>query len=143
MLLVPWVVRNYEMSRQFLPTSTHGGIQLWYGTLQTGPYIESRAHNPRSVFATSPFDYTSLKHVPIEFDVWMNCAPGAPDAVNLHYRLDQGTFSTIALVPGAERHYVGSIPAVGRDARIYYYIEVKWPPVSNPVDAPDTRGRPG
>ena len=132
-LLVPWVVRNYELSRQFLPTSTHGGIQLWYGTLQTGPYIESRAHNPRSVFATSPFDYTSLKHVPIEFDVWMNCAPGTPEAVNLHYRLDQGTFSTVAMHPGAERHYVGSIPAVGRDARVYYYVEVTWPSGVNPT----------
>ena len=132
LLLVPWVVRNYEMSRQFLPTSTHGGIQLWYGTLQTGPYLESRAKNPRSVFATSPFDYTSLKHVPVEFDVWMNCAPGTPDAVNLHYRLDQGASSTVAMVPGAERHYVGSIPAVGRDARIYYYVEVKWPAGINP-----------
>ena len=131
-LLVPWVVRNYEVSRQFLPTSTHGGIQLWYGTLQTGPYIESRAHNPRSVFATSPFDYTSLKRVPIEFDVWMNCAPGPPEAVNLHYRLEDGAFNTVAMVPGAERHYVGSIPAVGRDARIYYYVEVTWPPGISP-----------
>ena len=28
----------------------HGGVQLWYGTLQTGPYLTSRAYNPRSVF---------------------------------------------------------------------------------------------
>ncbi len=66
-MLAPWTWRNYQLSRQFLPTSTHGGVQLWYGTLQTGPYLESRAHNPRSVFATSPFDYTSLMHVPIDF----------------------------------------------------------------------------
>ena len=38
----------------FLPTSTHGGVQLWYGTLQVGPYLESRAHNPRSIFDSSP-----------------------------------------------------------------------------------------
>jgi hypothetical protein len=42
------------------PTSTHSGIQLWYGTLQVGPYLESRAHNPRWIFASAPFDYTSL-----------------------------------------------------------------------------------
>jgi hypothetical protein len=33
--------------------------------------------------------------------------------------------------PGAERHYVGSIPAVGGDARIYYYVEVTWPSAVN------------
>ena len=132
-LLVPWTWRNYQLSGQFLPTSTHGGVQLWYGTLQTGPYIESRARNPRSVFATSPFDYTSLMHVPVDFDVWMNCAPGVPEAVILHYRLDQGPFSTTALTPSAERHYVGGIPAVGRDARVYYYVEVKWPSGVNPA----------
>src|SRR2546428_2867890 len=30
----PWVVRNYQLTGQFIPTSTHGGVQLWYGTLQ-------------------------------------------------------------------------------------------------------------
>ena len=127
-MLAPWTWRNYQLSRQFLPTSTHGGVQLWYGTLQTGPYLESRAHNPRSVFATSPFDYTSLMHVPIDFDVWMNCGPGVPQSVNLVYRLDQGAFKSIALTPGADGHYTGAIPAVEKETRIYYYVAVAWPP---------------
>ena len=127
-MLAPWMWRNYQLSRQLLPTSTHGGVQLWYGTLQTGPYIESRAHNPRSVFATSPFDYTSLMHVPIEFDVWMNCGPGIPQSVNLVYRLDQGAFQSIALTTGADSHYTGASPAVEKETRIYYYVDVAWPP---------------
>jgi Dolichyl-phosphate-mannose-protein mannosyltransferase len=126
-MLAPWTWRNYQLSHQFLPTSTHGGVQLWYGTLQTGPYIESRAHNPRSVFATSPFDYTSLMHVPIEFDVWMNCGPGIPQSVNLVYRLDQETFQSIALSAGAGGHYTGAIPAVEKETRVYYYVDVAWP----------------
>ena len=134
LMLAPWTWRNYQLSRQFLPTSTHGGIQLWYGTLQTGPYIESRAHNPRSIFATSPFDYSSLMHVPIEFDVWMNCGPGVPASVNLVYRLDQGTFQSIALAAGANGHYTGAIPAVEKETRVYYYIDVAWPP--DLADAP-------
>ena len=48
--LAPWTIRNYRLTGELLPTSTHGGVQLWYGTLQIGPYLESRAHNPRSVF---------------------------------------------------------------------------------------------
>ena len=58
--LTPWIVRNYSFTGRLLPTSTHGGIQLWYGTFQVGPYLESRAYNPRSVFEPASFDYTSL-----------------------------------------------------------------------------------
>ena len=102
LLLVPWTWRNYQVSGQFLPTSTHGGIQLWYGTLQTGEHLESRAHNPRSVFATSPFDYTSLLHVPVDFDVWMNCPPVTPRSVSLVYRVNGGAFSRVTMLASAE-----------------------------------------
>ena len=60
-MLLPWTIRNYRYTGTIQPTSTHSGIQLWYGTLQVGPYLESRAHNPRSVFASAAFDYTSLR----------------------------------------------------------------------------------
>jgi hypothetical protein len=58
--LTPWTLRNYTLTGRLLPTSTHGGIQLWYGSLQVGPYLESRAYNPRSAYETASFDYTSL-----------------------------------------------------------------------------------
>ena len=32
---MPWIARNYQLTGLVLPTSTHGGVQLWYGTLQT------------------------------------------------------------------------------------------------------------
>lgn len=127
-LLVPWTWRNYQLSGQFLPTSTHGGVQLWYGTLQAGPYLESRAHNPRSVFATSPFDYTSLMAVPVDFDVSMNCGESTPESVRLVYRIDHGPLNRVALTRVARNRYEGSIPPVGREARIYYHIEAGWPP---------------
>ena len=60
-MLLPWTIRNYRYTGTIQPTSTHSGIQLWYGTLQVGPYLESRAHNPRSIFASAAFDYTSLE----------------------------------------------------------------------------------
>ena len=58
--LSPWIVRNYRLTGLFMPTSTHGGVQLWYGTLQTGPYLETYSANPRAIFQSAPFDYTSL-----------------------------------------------------------------------------------
>ena len=63
--LTPWTVRNYLLTHTVLPTSVHGGVQLWYGTLQVGPYLNSRAYNPASVFETPVFDYTSLNGVPL------------------------------------------------------------------------------
>jgi len=64
-LQLPWIVRNYQLTGMFLPTSTHGGVQLWYGTLQVGPYLESRAHNPRFHFESAALPYTSLWRRPI------------------------------------------------------------------------------
>lgn len=58
--LTPWVVRNYALAGVLLPTSSHGAVQLWYGSLQVGPYLEDRSINPRAVFERPPFDYTSL-----------------------------------------------------------------------------------
>ena len=49
-LQMPWIVRNYRLTGLLLPTSTHGGVQLWYGTLQVGPYLESRAAQSAFVF---------------------------------------------------------------------------------------------
>ena len=59
-VLMPWMIRNYGLTKTVLPTSVHGGAQLWYGTLQVGPYLNSRGYNPRSVFETPAFEYTSL-----------------------------------------------------------------------------------
>ena len=41
--LMPWIVRNYMLTGTVMPTSAHGGVQLWYGTLQTGQYLNSQA----------------------------------------------------------------------------------------------------
>lgn len=64
-VLAPWAWRNYQLTGVPTPTSTHGGEQLWYGTLQVGPYLENRARNPRTIFESPAFDYTSIAGDPI------------------------------------------------------------------------------
>src|SRR5947208_13052118 len=73
--LVPWTVRNWRLTGDVLPTSSHGGIQLWYGTLQTGRYLKSRAMNPRSVFDAPAFDYTSLDNRALLLTAAAPCMP--------------------------------------------------------------------
>ena len=81
--VVPWVVRNYQLAGVFLPTSSHGGVQLWYGSLQVGPYLEDRSANPRAAFETPAFDYSSLAETPILVSATLaDCATGgAPPAL--------------------------------------------------------------
>jgi len=65
LMLVPWIVRNHRLTGEVIPVTTHGALQLWYGTLQSGPYLQSRAYNPRSVFESGSFPYTSFDRVPL------------------------------------------------------------------------------
>jgi hypothetical protein len=62
---MPWTIRNYRVSGEIVPATTHGAVQWWYGTLQSGQYVKSRAYNPRSIFEYGTFPYTSLDRVPL------------------------------------------------------------------------------
>lgn len=128
MALAPWIARNYQLTGLFLPTSTHGGVQLWYGSLQVGPYLESRAHNPRSIFESAPFGYTSLANTPLLVDVEdYACSAGTPPAT-LIYWTDRDR-ERISLAPeavaGRRYHYV--IPGQPAPTAIYYYFHATRP----------------
>ncbi len=124
--LSPWIVRNYRLTGRILPTSTHGGVQLWYGSLQVGPYLESRAYNPRSIFESSSFDYTSLAGDSIIVNgVAPACAaPGS--ALNLVYWTDRA--SERRRIPARPNggHLTFAIPGQSIPTTIYYYLEVTW-----------------
>jgi Dolichyl-phosphate-mannose-protein mannosyltransferase len=132
--LLPWVVRNYRLTRQVLPTSVHGGVQLWYGTLQVGPYLHSRAYNPRSLFDAPAFEYTSLEHVPIVVEAQVNCTEEALDDVALAYWSDRSP-GEARLRPARidDRRYTFEIPAPGGDAVVYYYFVTTWSGRAGPV----------
>lgn len=123
---MPWIVRNYRLTGLLLPTSTHGGIQLWYGSLQVGPFLESRAHNPRSHFATPAFTYTSLWRRPILIHaVHQRCVePDVP--THLVYWTDRDPqHRTIAPQPGwsESRALKFDVPAQPNPTTLYYYFE--------------------
>lgn len=86
-MLVPWTVRNYLLTGELIPTSTHGGVQLWYGTLETGRYLRSRVDNPRSLFEEAPFDYTSLAGRTLV--VTATTCQAEPEGIELYYWTDR------------------------------------------------------
>jgi len=88
-MFAPWMARTYALTHEIVPATTHGAMQLWYGTLQTGPYLKSRAHNPRSVFETGSFPYTSLDRVPLVVTGRVRgCAP-VPASLDIVYWTDR------------------------------------------------------
>ena len=130
---MPWMIRNYRLTNTLIPTSVHGGAQLWYGTLQVGPYLNSRGYNPRSVFEARAFEYTSLDAVPLIVQGELNScatrdrnaglsliywtdADDAGDATRYH-RLAPASFAD----SGA---FTFEIPPPTRDTVYYYYFDV-------------------
>jgi hypothetical protein len=119
--LAPWTWRNYRLTGMFLPTSTHGGVQLWYGSLQVGPYLESRAYNPRSAFEPSTFPYTSIVERPIIVEAnRRECVP-RDASIRLVYWTDHDA-RRIELAPTSEdeTRLVFEMPGQPAPTVVYY-----------------------
>jgi dolichyl-phosphate-mannose-protein mannosyltransferase len=126
-LLAPWVVRNYRLTRTLLPTTAHGGIQLWYGTLQTGQYLTSRAYNPRAVFETPTFEYTSLDWLPLIVSARVKgCAADPLQSASVVYWSDRDTTHRQSAGRVAGRAVFFEIPSPAAPSVVYYYLTATW-----------------
>lgn len=125
----PWVVRNYQLTGMLLPTSTHGGVQLWYGTLQVGPYLESRAHNPRYNFESPALPYTSLTTTPLEISgEHALCVDRPGEVTSLIYWTDRdATRRTLTQSLGSAPRFSFRVPTPPIPTTLYYYFETAWP----------------
>jgi hypothetical protein len=130
LMLVPWTVRNYRLLGLVLPTSSRGGVQLWYGSLQTGPYLTSRAYNPRSTFEFSAFDYSPDANRPILVDAEIApCLSTPPTSSSLVYWTDRQS-EPVRLGPSraADGRVQWTIPGQALPTVVYYFVEARWPP---------------
>src|SRR5262249_29904696 len=83
---LPWVLHAYRSTGLLIPASTHGGRQLWFGTLQTGPFFDNWFANPRSVFGDAYLEYTSLDDVPLVVSGHLQpCAIADARSIELRY----------------------------------------------------------
>ena len=125
--LAPWMVRNYRLTRMLVPASVHSGVQLWYGTLQVGPYLNSRAYNPRTIFESPVFEYTSLDQVPLIVTARRPAcdapAPAHPTLVYWSDRDPERRTSPGRLENGA---LTFDAPAPSAPAVFYYYLTADW-----------------
>jgi dolichyl-phosphate-mannose-protein mannosyltransferase len=122
----PWVIRNYRWTEGlFVPASTHGGVQLWFGTLQTGAYRESWLYNPRAAFEFPPVDYSSLDEMPVVISATApRCEPGPRLAIDLVYwtSRDRGPHR-VTVSPDADSRIAATVPRQPSPTAVYYYFE--------------------
>jgi hypothetical protein len=130
LVLAPWTIRNYRLLGLLLPTSTHGGMQLWYGTLQEGPYLQSRVYNPRSAFESSGFDYSSVGGRPLLVSAEVpSCAPAWTASIDLVYWTDRDREPVrIPATPSRNGALSWSVPGQPIPTVLYYFVEARWPP---------------
>jgi hypothetical protein len=123
LVVVPWVVRNYQLAGVFLPTSSHGAVQLWYGSLQVGPYLENRSANPRAILARSPFDYTSLADAPIIISIDASqCPPAQRDGIVLTYWTNRSPAAATVTPQVTNGSLEAHIPAQPDPTTVYWTI---------------------
>lgn len=127
-MLMPWTWRNYRLTGNITPTSTHGGQQLWYGTLQVGPYLHSRSYNPRSTFESAAFDYTSEagKSILVSADR-SSCGQRSEPSVTLLYWTDRDPQRhRVSSRPGAGGRLEFELPGQPAPTAVYYLFEGSW-----------------
>jgi hypothetical protein len=122
----PWVIRNYRWSGLFVPASSHGGVQLWFGTLQSGEYEGSWIYNPRAAFEYPPLDYTSVDEFPLIVTAQANaCAPSADRRVELVYWTDRDRVARrLTATADAGGGLVSfTVPRQPAPTALYYFVE--------------------
>ncbi len=137
---VPWVVRNYRLAGVFLPTSSHGAVQLWYGSLQVGPYLENRSANPRAILAHSPFDYTSLTDTPIIASIDASqCHADVRQRLELTYWTDRSPIPGTVTPMLTNGTLEARIPGQPDPTTVYWTVSPSSPPFVYYVSTAHTR----
>jgi hypothetical protein len=130
-VLVPWTIRNERLTGRFIPASAHGGIQLWYGSLQVAPFFPNWFDNPRDVYGERTFPsarpdghnlvISSLK------PIGGICEGVVPQTVGVTYWTDRSAERvTLPAQPWREGGVHFEIPPQPADTAVYYFFDATW-----------------
>jgi hypothetical protein len=121
----PWVIRNYLWTGLFVPASTHGGVQLWFGTLQTREYRGSWLYNPRAAFEFPPIEYTSIDELPLVVTATaLTCTPEIRQRIDLVYWTNRDRApQRVTVMPGSGGAILVTLPAQPSRTAVYYYFD--------------------
>jgi len=124
-MYAPWVLWTWRVSSRFVPATTHGGLQLWYGTLQTGRYFEPFRQNPRVAFESPTFDYSPPGDLTLVADVTpLECAPEPLARATLVYWTDRDPAPHAIESSGRDgTRTFFTLPPQPTDGVLYYYVD--------------------
>lgn len=124
---LPWPIRNYVLTDRFIPATTHGGIQLWYGSLQVGEYFERWFDNPRAQLEASPFDYSLPGPQPLTVAARPSNPAFQPSSVALTYWTSRDPRrTTLAAERTSDATFSISLPSQPPETVVYYYLDATW-----------------
>ena len=131
LVLAPWTIRNARLTGRFIPASAHGGIQLWYGSLQVAPFFPNWFDNPRGVFGEPVFPWARPDGRPLVASslkpVGGNCDGVVPQTVGVTYWTDRdATRVRLPLRPWQQGGVHFEIPPQPNDTAVYYYYDATW-----------------
>jgi hypothetical protein len=123
----PWPLRNYQLTGRFIPATTHGGVQLWYGSLQAGGYFENWFDNPRAHHQSSPFAYSP----PDGFPVRVRATPTVPAHRVEHVTLVYWTTvdpvrRTVVATRQADGPFEFDVPPQRDGSVIMFFVDGTW-----------------
>ena len=137
----PWVLRNYQVTKKFIPLSTELPYQFWIGSLSVGRYITRHWENPnyyyQMVMIKNRLPYfhdkpSSPSTIEVKIQNGLHLMP-----IRLLYRTRKhGTFNSVNLTPGdpdqyAELdRYTAQIPPVPPGSHIEYLLSFAHPDFS-------------
>jgi NADH:ubiquinone oxidoreductase subunit K len=130
------VVHAYRSTGLLIPASTHGGRQLWFGTLQTGPYFDNWLANPRSVLESPFIDYTSLDEVPFVVSGRVQpCAMDGLESIELRYWTSRDpAVRRVQVASGRKGTFELSIDPQPAPVAVSYYFVVRAVRNGQPVE---------
>jgi hypothetical protein len=133
LVLLPWIVRNYVLTGLVIPATVHGGAQLWYGSLQTGPNLTSRASNSRSIFETPTFESSSLTGRPLIVEATPSCVDIRPELIEMVLWTDRAPLPKRFAAAGDHAGvYEFHVPTPPLSTVVYYYFDIRWPHRDHP-----------
>lgn len=124
LLLIPWIARNYYLSKEIIPLTTQGWSQLFYGIMQSGKYFECRTYNPYHEYQELD-TYRSLSKDKLEF----NLVPSAIENMNikrakLFFAFDDGDkFQQQDMKKTKGDLFSYEMPRDGKGRILKYYLE--------------------
>jgi hypothetical protein len=136
-VMAPWVIRNHQVSGEFIPLSNESSLQLWLATLNYGPYTDRywqhplyKVENQFEVKRSGLFFDRDRAPYPVEIRVHR---VELLRPLKLHYQVNgQGPFQIIPMRQTGPRRLRAEIPPQTWGSVVRYFMSARNPWESGP-----------